>query len=890
MWRFIGPGLTNNIGPFRAPVTRTDGNPSGPLLRVRYSANAVGAIATQRESGVGLTIPVTSATVTVVVADGRVLTPAANVADPQPGEFVHNPFTGTITVTPGPGFPFSTSTVVTAIGADHRLQSETVGTIPAIARQLGPTLISLEWGLSLGEHPSGSLVVGATDATLPALLNSFHYGAELTLLGIGFRCGQKSITTEKRRSLPGGGHTVTIPLEGRWENYMERPYTWRSLGQLSGSGSPDAIVRAERIQAQVDFADMAIAVGARYLGPQITIQAPQDAAPGESTTLATEFSDDWLRINGSVPDFDSPVAIRMKPIRTGREWNYRAVMVKGESVSQNLGEVLRPAPFVLSPQALLPGIQAVLPETTTPLPTPSLREEAGSGIVITWENVRVTGQFSEPPPGAGDGAPTFSSSPGRDRWVQRRPEKETKIEGEENASSPPTGAVRARSTSLNFDQSGPTKTRVESVSENGFLLVTTTWRYGYAMLGSEINTNSTPAANWRLIEFTQRRRLVDRQTGYSFGWNTQGWKLARFKTESTEDPETADTELSAEERELYRYRRIPVVERERQLLRQFRTFYDDFDDSDQRGEIIKVTLPDGSESIRYLRNPNYAEAFFVAAESKESVAFMSRPNLEPDTPPLISGSESYNRMIRHLYPGKKRIFRGAGREQPGDRSPDRYAEYSVEFSSQDASYGNSLEDAKITDHEGRPPMADRRPPEFIREEPPEQNNDGDRSGDEATQLLRLLNSGPAPNYLGPQINYPAAVTLEQALVAARTDATLENLREGTQETLELPWNADIRPGHRLTYLMGGEVRRRFVMAVQFKPDFSPDGSVNGTITVTLSRWVDAGATLRLTTLPLPSDSGSGNGSSLSFTDPIRRGFEIGEVLPPSVRSRVLGNY
>jgi hypothetical protein len=342
---------------------------------------------------------------------------------------------------------------------------------------------------------------------------------------------------------------------------------------------------------------------------------------------------------------------------------------------------------------------------------------------------------------------------------------------------------------------------------------------------------------------------------------------------------------------LYQFRQVPIIERERELLRQHRDAYPNIDITGQRGEVISYRLPDGSQGYTYLRNPNFAEPMYVSAHSREMVSFIDRANPDgPNLPRLISGREEYSRMVRKLEPGRKRVFRfGGSGEQPGDRTPDRYTDYSSQFTAQDGQYDNSLENTKFQDYEGRPGEADRLPPEFFRQEPPE-GNGGSSTPDDGRRLY-LLNSGTPTQALGRQLNYPRAATLAQGLLAARTDATLENLEQTTSETVTVLWNPDISPGDQFIYLDGGEIRRRFVRSCQWQPKWTRDGMM-GTVQLDLARWVDAGAELTLTAIDLPTESsgGDGDGGAIFIGAVFNRDFRLGELLPINVKSRVRGNY
>lgn len=857
-------------------LTPTTGTIAGSTYTLTTTADAVFAVGT---------------------SGGTIWRPATSVTSPAPGEFVFNPFTGTVTLTLGAGFQLVAGQAITLVAAVATVASTIALPAPVFARHV--QLRDLSWSISLEGHPSGSLEIAANDFTLPAIKERLSKGTEFSLYGIGLRCGAMRVATASRRDYPVGLHVVSISLEGKWENYADEPFPWRNLGEFSAAQS-DATADDEVVAATYTLAEIAAAVGATYQGPVGVVPVPENAGPGESTTLAQELAD-FTRINGSVLDWGADAAIAFKPVTQGRVWDYRGATLVQDSLVQEVGANSTPSTFTPSESLLLPEPVVGLPAIVGTVDTPTLREEPGSGIVIEWENVQLTGQFSEAP-AADDSEDTLAGGGGRSRWVRRRREITTVAEGDTDAALPPTGAVAVKDVSLNFDQSGPTKTLTTTTKEDGFVTLVEQWRYGYAFTAAEVTNadgeiNGSPSAWWALIEYTRKERQIDRaRTGYAYGWDTTGWRLARFKQETATDPETFGMDSNDPELPLYQFERVPITELERDLLIQHRDVYDNIDVSGQRGEIITYTLPDGSTGYTYLRNPNYAEPMLVSASSREMVSFIDRANPDgEDLPRLISGREEYSRMVRKPEPGKRRVLRlGAGNpEQQGDRTPDRYTDYSSQFTAQDGQYNNSLEDTKFQDYEGRPGEADRLPPEYTQEEPPEGDGGSSTTDEATTNRLYLLNSGSPTQTLGQQFNYPRAATLEQALTAIRTDATLENLEQGTSEQVTILWNPDIRPGDQFIYLDNGEVRRRFVRSCQWQQEWTRDGML-GTVQLDLARWVEAGAALTLTAIDLPSegsgDDGDGTGE-VFIGNTFRKDFRLGELLTGAVvRSRVLGNY
>ena len=440
----------------------------------------------------------------VGTSGGTIWQPALNIADPQPGEFVFDPYTGTVTLALGPGFELVEGQAVTTIAALATLPSAIALPVPAFARQV--QLREMSWSVALEGHPSGSLEIAANDTTLPAIKSRLSKGTEFSLYGIGFRCGAMRIATASRRDYPAGLHVVSIGLEGKWENYVAEPFPWRNLGEFAATQA-DAAADDESVPATVTLAAIAAAVGATYQGPEGIVPVPENAGPGESTTVAQEVGD-FTRINGSVMDWGSATAIKMKPVAGGRVWDYRGAMLVEDSLVQEVGAIAVPSTFTPDEALLMPEPVLGLPATVGTLPTPTLSEEPGTGIAIEWENVQLTGQFSEPP-ATDESEDTLAGSGGRSRWVRQRRLITTLAEGDTDATLPPTGAVAVKDVSLNFDQSGPTKTLTLTSTEDGFVTLVQQWRYGYAFVAAEATNDDgeisgNPAAYWQITEYTRK--------------------------------------------------------------------------------------------------------------------------------------------------------------------------------------------------------------------------------------------------------------------------------------------------------------------------------------------------------------------------------------------------
>lgn len=852
--------------------------------------------------------PVDFVTVSRVFSNSVSWSPAADVANPQPGEFTHNPYTQQLTLYTDTDHPFTEGQVAQVIGAKRAtVSSDAVLTeLHNLFQQL--PIKECEWSLALEEHPSGSLTLEATGGNVEAIKAALAPGTELNLYGIGFRVGeQPTVKQFNAQQFPHGRYELTIPLEGKWENYVDEPFPLRSLldpKELTANDSEctqaDTADLNEDVPSNYSLHEIAAFSGATYDGPDLRVQTPDDAQPGETTTFTAEFTD-RLRANGSIARWDYGDAIRMGSLDTGRVWDYRGAVLPVDEVTTTLGRQAVPQGFTPSSELLAPSPIQALSDTPTARPAPSgISEESAVGLAIAWENYQLTGAFNEETPDD-NSEDTLSNTTGSGAWTLRQRVIQTFEEGDEDPTLPPEGVVALRSLSLNFDQSGPTKTFSRTRKEDGVVTITESWRYGFAFIAADAvdasgQINGVPLTHWKNIEYTVTRYLFDQDTGYALGYEKSGWRLARFKVEGDAEKETVG--VDADTQALYQFSQVPLTERELYLLRQHRDFYDgDVEGAESRGELVKVCLPDGSVGYRYRRNPNYAEPMFRSAVSRESVAFAFQEDPDDPTNILITGREDYSRSVLELQPGQKTIFRlGPNNpEQPGDRTPDRYTEYATTFVSQDEQYQNSFEQTGFKDFEGRPGVAERLPPLYQQEgEPPERDTD---TADESTanRKLYLLNTGEPVSWQGPAINIPNANTLSDAIAGAELEAYLQQLRNGDSETLAIHWNPKIRPGDKFVYEVAGQLRRRVVLGVTCKPVLlgrRKDERLLATGVTQLQLARDVKPTVGLTEIDLPGGDGAGglDGGVITLTNKFKRGFTLGGVLPSGVQSRVRGNF
>lgn len=926
MFTLSSPSLPTNVEDQQYPgglltAIAPSTYPGGLLVTVDYGAADPPTATTGRSPAVEQnTGAIASGTYTIsnavlvtiyraISAGGLVWVPAVDVGDPKPGEFV---FSGSsVVLHTGGDYAIADGESIELIGANlSQSVSTAIARIPSFLTQIPVTQI--EWGCSLEGHPSGSLSLSVNGlAQRDAVLAALAPGTEITIEGIGLRTGQASIEQSAIADFPYGKFTISIPLEGKWQNYVDEPFTLRSLGVDSDtlSATPgectnaDGTTANEAIQSNYTLTEIAAGVGAIYEGPEVRVPVPSDAQAGEFTTFDAEFQD-RLRINGAIADYSQSSAICMKPIDAGRMWDYRGAILLNKTISQQQGRIESPQQFNRSSALLPPAFSQAVTGAIASLPTFTQREETG-GLAIEWENYQLSGRFSEATE-TDDLEETLSEASGRDRWIRLQRETEEFEEGDPIPTSPPDGAVALKSVSLNYDVSGPTKVLSKTRKLDGLTDLVEQWRYGYTFRAIDIKVGNelqgSPAAWWEIVEYTRTEYLFDSETGYALGYNRTGYRRSRFKVETEETPETLTLDPGDPSYSLYQFQNIPINERERYQLKQHRDFYKSNNEgASARGQLERYCLADGTVSYRYRRNRNFVEPMFKSATSREhsSFAWAGNPDStdEETLPLLITGKEEASRSTLEIQPGKLRRqrFGANSQEQPGDRDPDRYTDYSNLFTAQDPGFSNSLELSNFKDFEGRPGVADKLPPLYEQEvEPPEGNNGNGDADDQGDRLYLLNTSTTPPDYLGNTISYQWALTLDQAILAAETDAYLEQLENGDRESIAIPWNPEIRPGDRFIYEQMGEVRRRFVLAVRWKPQLlgkTEDGHrATGYTELQLAR--DVKPTIYQTVIDLPGADEASNDDdrAIAFGGVNRKGFTLGEILPAATISRTKGNY
>jgi hypothetical protein len=908
MWKFTNSALpVEAIAPSPAPLARIaqdDYYSVAPLARINLNApqQLPGIEKAAIPTTAVLTLPapvdgayVVDASVTnlngvaAVEFNGSGYTPASDLLNPQPGEFIFDPYQNSIAIYPKESDRLEEGLSVQVVGTAEGVSSDRLQPpFPEIFYKV-PLTGELTWSRGLEQHPSGNLTLDATDRNIDAIREAFKNGTELSFYGIGFRVGGYSEERAPIDEYPAGEWKVSISLGGMWENYTDKSVNLREQTPQVGSAiaySDPACGPGESGNSsttttsnQITFAQLAARAGAAYDGPELKIKIAGDTPKDATTTLDQELQP-RLRINNAFAFYSGTQAIAARNFYNTRLWNfgeylggfsrtYQAIADPQQYSGQDLN-LPQPDPTLPLPDTVqLPPVKTLQPEPTNLV-----------GYAAKYPCVRLEGKFAEPKSVTGeDTQGNKINQPGGKLLILKS--------GHSNPEQPPAGSKRIKNCSLNFDQSGPP-------------LYEETFTYGFAYLGRDIandddELDGIPATWWKLVRYEKTVYLYDEKTRYLLGTNTTGWTLARFKTESGETPETIDIDPEEGDRlALYQFRPIPILSRTRYLLKPYRDYYKDVQDKESSASTEKKCDRAGSSTVRIVDDINGdsdPEPCFIFAEATETIAYARTPNPDSDPeaplPDLETGEESYSYKFVKILPSKNTIStEGIGlRRSRNEDQPDKYIQFTPQDFGQDPGFASVSQEFTFEEFEGRPAAATRK------NKAPDEDSEttGNREDDGKLYKYVLTTPGydPATSPEQGNISYEYAETLEQAQDAAKLDLKLRDCKESFQEKKTVPFNPWMAEGDRYRDITSGYLCDRRILGVGCKVAFN-GRLVNGSLDITagetdltlgIDRAIEKDVTVHKLPIPDPSRP------PVDFNVIDNTGFSLGELLPKTTPNR-----
>lgn len=826
-------------------------SPDDPMTVAYVVTGRVGSTLT-----IAITSPSQVSRIDLITIAGKTFTLATDLDAPRPGEFTWMPGEEELTLYAGQ----RSSDLGDDTSNDFSLDGVEVGDlvsadirVPAVRTNVVPTSLlgileglpvtgDISWNLGLEQHPSGSINLVCNSLTAPYVRTRLRKGEEFLLFGIGFSVESFSETYQ-----PEGWREISVSLTGRWARpKYNRPSLLRPRGQYGTdsdsraidpecqdnqnipSGSQNRTITVEALARQVDVpfrASGGYSTGAGVITgvplgasgstrPRLNpweVEVPLDS-PETATAQWESEAQNWLRVCRTYLDYNDYTGVRAKHVDLGRFWSYNAyqlsVSYKGDCDN-----------------------------------APSYR-----GYAVEYINVELQGRFSEPAEETDDAVNPDRNA--RPNFVRRTPKRIKLTSGDPDPQDPPAGLTVIKTMGLNWDQSGPTKTHRVTESEDGMPLYEEETIYGLAYLGSQVYGGGqilgNPHGHWQKVSYKRKTYLYDPKYGYPLGYNCEGWRLGRFATESDQNPETVFLDPGLESQgakyQSYVFRKIPITERSRQILYQFRSVYNDAQEAPGFAS-YKHCNGDGTSTMKLVEDPTWAPSMFVGEEYSYTNSFAKMHN--PDNPAvrtqdsvvlpdLIAGEESEVHVMRQILPSNNtRRIQGSSLASPSYRNErldyDRFVEWRKEDAAQNAQFRDKAVRETFSDNEGRPSPASRKPPIYELEQPePEEGEPDQRTPQDSKQYFISTPGWSERDASNGSLNYPAE-TVAQARAGAETDLHIRDLESVTYE-FEIPFNGSMRPMDRVSVYCQND--HAYTKVTQVSNTLHIEGFVDGQLVVT----------------------------------------------------------
>jgi hypothetical protein len=824
------------------------------------------AVPTPSSGSVTVTVPTGDLThLDTVTVGGQTFTPALDPSNPRPGEYTWTTPPPTAfddvesdlpidTVTLYPATPLPANTPVTLTGGK---KAETIPTNYLPAKLLDvfkglPLTGTIGWTLTLEQHPSGSLQLLCQGDTINTLRTRFKQGTEFELFGIGF-----SVSSYQESVKPLRLYEVSVSLTGKWARpQYNRPAFLRPTAQGLASAVP---ITDTQQATEITLVDLAKQVGVSFtpLGTvPYAVDIPPDS-PKEAAQVWSSGLQELAKANGGYVDWNHAGGVFIRSIDRKQRTHWRYSVPELDITYQGNCE----------------------------------HSEDYRGYAVEYANVQLDGSFQD----------TVATTPKEPKptWKSRTPQTITLTSGDTDASTPPGNVTTLKNVSLNWDASGPTKTLRTSTTVDGQPSEETETIYGYCYTAKDIYNSSSqelrgsPGQYWRIVSYKKQTYLYDNSYGYLLGYNVDGYRLSRFKQESDGSLESLGLGAPEDQAsyELYTFRSVPLYERSRTIYETFSKHYPD--DADEQPAWVAYTHVNRLTyvgSFASTSNPDY--------DPKEEYSDENPP--PPKT--LITGEESMMRQSLTLKPSRTTTSKSS--DFVGDtaiqertsitqvKRPDLYTERTLQSSAQNAGFSDYAVQDTFTDYEGRPSPATRKPPLKEPETPEPENGSGTNKNGTQHRYTLCTPGFTVDDPIDGSLSYANARTVEEAQAAAETELMLRDIQESIQYAFVLPFNAKLRPLHRLTLNVQGETHQ--VAIVSLTQTLNIEGTIDGGPFITTEpTQVNAGidrtiaVTLHKTALPTTSDATAPVGATTAPDNP-DLSLTLGELFTIPLQNR--GNY
>lgn len=851
---------------------------------------------------------------------------------PQAGEFVVLP-TGEIQLALMPGV--EAGELVIGSGPQSIRTDYLAPPYPAIFSQI-PMQGSFSWTDNFEGHPSGSFNFVTWAGMRDKVVTLLCEGAEFSAFGMGFRVSSLSFTESV-----GGVHeiAVQIGLGGKHENYdfdiplkgggggttqVQSPALEldpNCAGQLPGGGTVKPTPKYTSVQ------ELATRVGDMFVGPYMKVPI---SAEGNDAGNFMNLAQQQVRQFGCFLDYSEPWAVQARSLAGVATHHLEPWQIKSDISTTVVGRKRRTLavgetfhhPDLIPREDLLEPLNSDFRIPNSELPS-----------IYPWvasydPKRKLEGKFSEPKEEVDKEDTMANSEYQQPRWKAHVPVRKVIPKPVDDPSIPPAGTGPLKDISLVFDNGGLTKEQEIEITEDDQPVESTFIKYGYVFYGENMFTNGgmlvgatetdaiddrggaapgcwQPVTKWSKKHYWDMDGAfsVSRDTGYYLGWDQVGSVLSRYKTESTSLETTKldpNDDIEGAILQCHRFQWHPLVGAERYYLEAKRDYYNDM--PPRPVETYKICLPNGTSQYAQVEDPSWVEEFFVVRKTTRENSFSARPDPESDPPnelrqPLTTGQETYHDEWTTVLPSINTRTDNFNIPlatmqlgQPRLDEQDSYIVTSRNYSSGDAQFANSLAMNVGEKNYGRPPTHLRRTL-WDKVEPEAENGSSNKSSATTTnQLEYYVNSGinPDARIEGGSLSYPFAETLTQALTAAQTDLTIQNITGGTKDSFSIEFNMTMKAGDTLTYVANNTVRPRRILSISREVLIDSKNGVPILLgrNCSISLGIERTAPMRYTTqkTPVAAEERKPKGQTLQrLYIPDR--YPMGEVLDPDLPSR-----
>lgn len=603
---------------------------------------------------------------------------------------------------------------------------------------------------SFENHPSISFNLVCSRDEIDEVRKKFRdKEIKYVFYGIPFRCNNYSEEISRRVEFPIGHYDINISFEGWYSKLINQPLFVKNREasnatkqpfeapecRLDGSNKlpnelspslnkPDELV--------IPLSSYASRLGFSYLGYNFLCNYQKPISPDLTTTFSSEL-DSRKRTKGLYVLYSSDEGIQTIKWATPQKYKVREDRITSTiSYSDNMNEL-----------GYKPSELSWNQSDEEPLDT----------------NEEDTYQNTKP------------------QWLQLNIRVKDSISDPDNATSPPNDEGLLRTTDLNYDASGKIKTRTFTKREGTTVLWEKIETWGFMYLSKEIvitrNGESileaSPSNYWGLTESQETTYIFDSTTGYYLGNKITGWKMCRYKQESSTETAKLEQEKLAISDPLsklfeadevvrgeklyeldqvidcYRFRPLPISGGTQFILRQNRDYYQDANNSSPNIP-YQVCTSDGRLVTKYMRDPTWVEPMHIGEEYTFYSCFSriedpanlalrrefrdSPPETVTDNPiynpPLTTGRETEIYKKTFIHRSKSTIQEeGLGFTSTGssvkdnfigdgkDGIEEKYETHITERSAQDSNFRNAFTSIRVEDGSGRPPDATRKQLPFV---------------------------------------------------------------------------------------------------------------------------------------------------------------------------------